>query len=166
MDYTIGERRKMHLSREGTQLSFLTLKGGEHELEYVTTRNYVEYINDSKSTNVNSTWYALTSMNKPIIWMAGGIISDVDFAPLTGVVKEKVRAIIGIGADNVKLHRAFGKFVDVIINAAGMDDAVSAARKVARYGDVILLSPCAASFDMFSDYRERGRKFKEAVLKT
>ena len=125
----------------------------------------VEFINDSKATNVNSTWYALETMSKPIIWIAGGIDKGNDYSVLTPLVQKKVKALVCLGEDNTKLHSAFGKAVDVIVNTNNIHDAVRMAYQLGAPGDVVLLSPACASFDLFQNFEDRGMKFKEEVIK-
>ncbi|MFT3933274.1 MAG: UDP-N-acetylmuramoyl-L-alanine--D-glutamate ligase [Chitinophagaceae bacterium] len=140
--------------------SFETL---EHRMEPVLTVKGVEFINDSKATNVNSTWYALESMEKPTILILGGVDKGNDYSLLMDLVKEKVKAIVCMGIDNRKIHEAFGKEVELIVNTASAAEAVHAAFHFAEKGDVVLLSPACASFDLFKNYEDRGRQFKEAV---
>jgi UDP-N-acetylmuramoylalanine--D-glutamate ligase len=123
----------------------------------------VEFINDSKATNVNSTWFALESMTKPVILILGGVDKGNDYTLIEELVKEKVKAIVCLGTDNTKIHRAFGNTVEVMVNTQSAEEAVKAAFHLSSKGDVVLLSPACASFDLFSNYEERGRKFKEAV---
>ena len=140
--------------------SFETL---EHRMEPVLTVRGVEFINDSKATNVNSTWYALESMEKPTILILGGVDKGNDYSLLLELVKEKVKAIVCMGVDNRKIHEAFGNDVQLIVNTATAIEAVHAAFHFAEKGDVVLLSPACASFDLFKNYEDRGRQFKEAV---
>lgn len=135
----------------------------EHRLEHVATIRGVEYINDSKATNVNSAWYALESMDKPTIWIVGGVDKGNDYAMLQELVKEKVRIIVCMGLDNTKIHEAFSKDVDMVFNTASAQEAVHVAAKMARPGEAVLLSPACASFDLFKNYEDRGRQFKAAV---
>jgi UDP-N-acetylmuramoylalanine--D-glutamate ligase len=135
----------------------------EHRLEQVATIRGVDYINDSKATNVNSAWYALESMDKPTIWIAGGVDKGNDYAMLSELVKEKVRIIVCMGLDNSKIHEAFGKNVDMIFNTSSAQEAVHVAAKMAKPGEAVLLSPACASFDLFKNYEDRGRQFKAAV---
>lgn len=135
----------------------------EHRMETVSTVRGVEFINDSKATNVNSTWFALESMTKPVILILGGVDKGNDYSLLMDLVKEKVKAIVCLGADNTKLHKAFGHEVEVIVNTSSALDAVKSAFHLASKGDVVLLSPACASFDLFSNYEERGKQFKNAV---
>ncbi|HTS46231.1 MAG TPA: UDP-N-acetylmuramoyl-L-alanine--D-glutamate ligase [Puia sp.] len=135
----------------------------EHRMEYVSTVRGVEIINDSKATNVNSTWYALESMTKPVILILGGIDKGNDYSLIRNLVKQKVRAIVCMGLDNRKIHEAFHDDVAVMVNTAGAQEAVKAAFHFANKGDVVLLSPACASFDLFKNYEDRGDQFKEAV---
>jgi len=123
----------------------------------------ISFINDSKATNVNSTWYALESMNKPVVWIAGGVDKGNDYSQLEGMVKAKVKTLVCLGKDNAKLKEAFGSYVENIIEVDNMRDAVYQAYKAGAKGDAVLLSPACASFDLFDDYEDRGRQFKEAV---
>ncbi len=135
----------------------------EHRLEPVLQVYGVQYINDSKATNVNSTWYALESMQTPTVWIVGGVDKGNDYSELYDLVDDKVKAIICLGVDNSKLHAAFESRVDLIIDAADMDEAVRMSYKMADKGDSVLLSPACASFDLFENYEDRGRQFKQAV---
>ncbi len=135
----------------------------EHRLEYVTKVHGVEYINDSKATNVNSAWYALESMQSPVVWIVGGIDKGNDYGMLKELVKQKVKGIVCLGTDNKKIQKAFSKVVDVIVETTTADEAVRAAARLATKGDTVLLSPCCSSFDLFDNYEDRGRKFKHAV---
>jgi UDP-N-acetylmuramoylalanine--D-glutamate ligase len=135
----------------------------EHRLEHVNTVYGIDFINDSKATNVNSSWYALESMSQPVVWIAGGVDKGNDYEQLLEMVKSKVKAIVCLGKDNAKLHEAFGEHVEIISDTDNMRDAVYAAYKLGGKGDAVLLSPACASFDLFQDYEDRGRQFKEAV---
>ncbi|MCP4553237.1 MAG: UDP-N-acetylmuramoyl-L-alanine--D-glutamate ligase [Bacteroidetes bacterium] len=135
----------------------------EHRLEFVASISNVEFINDSKATNVNSTWYALESMQSKVIWIAGGVDKGNDYNVLKDLVKEKVEAIICLGTNNTELHKAFGGLVETIVDTNSAADAVNAAYSMANNGDIVLLSPACASFDLFDNYEERGMKFKDAV---
>jgi UDP-N-acetylmuramoylalanine--D-glutamate ligase len=145
--------------REAVQ-SFESL---EHRMEFVVTIRGVDFINDSKATNVNSTWYALESMTKPTILILGGVDKGNDYEMLHDLVKEKVKAIVCLGLDNRKIHEAFQKDVPLMVNTTSADEAVKAAYHFAEPGDVILLSPACASFDLFNNYEDRGDQFKKAV---
>lgn len=135
----------------------------EHRLERVTTVSGVEYINDSKATNVNSTWYALESMNEPTVWIVGGVDKGNDYTQLYDLVKEKAKCIIALGTDNAKILDAFSGLNKDIYEASSMIEAVALAYRVAVKGDNVLLSPACASFDLFESYEDRGNQFKEAV---
>lgn len=135
----------------------------EHRMEYVGTVRGVEFINDSKATNVNSTWYALESMSKPVILILGGVDKGNDYSLIRDLVKEKVKAIVCMGIDNRKIHEAFQNDVSVMVNTGSALEAVKAAFHFANKGDVVLLSPACASFDLFKNYEDRGNQFKEAV---
>jgi UDP-N-acetylmuramoylalanine--D-glutamate ligase len=154
---TIGLRKDK--IREAIQ-SFESL---EHRMEPVATVRGVEFINDSKATNVNSTWYALESMSKPTILILGGVDKGNDYSLLKDLVQEKVKAIVCMGVDNRKIHEAFGNEVSLIVNTESAVEAVQAAFHFADKGDVVLLSPACASFDLFRNYEDRGKQFKEAV---
>jgi UDP-N-acetylmuramoylalanine--D-glutamate ligase len=135
----------------------------EHRMEYVSTVRGVQFINDSKATNVNSTWYALESMDKPTILILGGVDKGNDYSLIRDLVKEKVKAIVCLGIDNRKIHEAFQNDVPLMVNTASAEEAVRAAFHFAAKGDVVLLSPACASFDLFKNYEDRGRQYKEAV---
>jgi UDP-N-acetylmuramoylalanine--D-glutamate ligase len=154
---TIGIRKDK--IREAVQ-SFESL---EHRMEYVSTVRGVEFINDSKATNVNSTWFALESMQKPVILILGGIDKGNDYSLIRNLVKERVKAIVCMGTDNRKIHEAFQNDVPVIVNTGSAKDAVKSSFHLAANGDVVLLSPACASFDLFKNYEDRGKQFKDAV---
>lgn len=135
----------------------------EHRLEFVASINGVEFINDSKATNVNSTWYALESMEKPVIWICGGQDKGNNYDELTDLVKARVKAIVCLGKDNKKIISAFKKVVDTIIETDNASEAVLTSFKLGKKGDVVLLSPACASFDLFKNYEDRGMQFKAAV---
>ncbi|PQB03682.1 UDP-N-acetylmuramoyl-L-alanine--D-glutamate ligase [Aureitalea marina] len=135
----------------------------EHRLEKVLKINQVNYINDSKATNVNATFYALESMTSPTVWIVGGVDKGNDYSELLPLVNEKVKAIICLGLENDKIISAFGNVVDLMIEAHSMSDAVQVAYRLAKKGDTVLLSPACASFDLFENYEDRGKQFKEAV---
>jgi len=135
----------------------------EHRLEYVDTVDGVRYINDSKATNVNSTWYALESMTQPTVLILGGKDKGNDYTEIQDLVRKKVKAIVCMGKDNAKLLDFFGGMVPEIIDTHSLQDAMEACRRIAKEGDVVLLSPCCASFDLFTSYENRGELFKEAV---
>ena len=135
----------------------------EHRLEYVSTINGVKYINDSKATNVNSCWYALESMQAPTVLILGGKDKGNDYTEIEQFVKDKVKAIVCLGVDNSKLHNFFEGKVPVITDAGSMQEAVEKCHNIAQPGDVVLLSPCCASFDLFKSYEDRGEQFKTQV---
>ena len=139
----------------------------EHRLEPVLSVRDVMYINDSKATNVDSAWYALECQTKPVVWIVGGTDKGNDYSVLNDLVREKVKAIVCLGVDNKKIHAAFAGIVgeDRICDTLSADEAVQTASRIAEPGDVVLLSPCCASFDLFDNYEDRGRKFKNAVRK-
>ena len=153
----------LDVRKENIRESLCNFQNAEHRLEFVNTVNGVEYINDSKATNVNSAWYALESMEKPVVWIAGGVDKGNNYKELKALVKEKVKYIICLGLDNIKIHQAFQDDVDMIINTGSAKEAVHVARRLAEKGDCVLLSPACASFDLFDNYEDRGRQFKEAV---
>jgi len=143
--------------------SLSDFQGVEHRLEKVLKIQNVQYVNDSKATNVNAAFYALDSMNTPTIWIVGGVDKGNDYAELMPLVREKVKAIICLGIDNKKIIDAFGDVVDEMIEAQNMVDAVKLAQRMSEKGDTVLLSPACASFDLFENYEDRGRQFKQAV---
>ena len=145
--------------------SLETFQPIEHRLEPVLSVKGVLYINDSKATNVDSAWYALECQKKPVIWIAGGTDKGNDYSVLDDLVREKVKALICLGVDNAKLHKSFGPILgeNKIVDALSAEEAVRKASTFAAEGDVVLLSPCCASFDLFKNYEDRGEKFKEAV---
>lgn len=138
-------------------------EGAEHRLEQVLKISGVQYINDSKATNVNATFYALDSMQSPTVWIVGGVDKGNDYLDLMPLVREKVKAIICLGVDNQKIVQTFYNVVDLIVETAGAEEAVKVAYKIAEKGDSVLLSPACASFDLFENYEDRGNKFKQAV---
>jgi UDP-N-acetylmuramoylalanine--D-glutamate ligase len=140
-----------------------TFESLEHRMEMVAMVKGVEYINDSKATNVNSTWFALESMTRPTILILGGVDKGNDYEVLKELVKEKVKAIVCLGIDNRKIHEAFGSVMPLIVNTTSADEAVRAAYHFAEKGDAVLLSPACASFDLFKNYEDRGNQFKLAV---
>ena len=151
-------------ARKQTILESLeNFEGAEHRLEHVLKVNGVEYINDSKATNVNATFYALECMTHQTVWIVGGVDKGNDYSELYPLVREKVKAIICLGLDNAKIKNAFGGIVDFIEETTSADEAVKIAYKLADKGETVLLSPACASFDLFENYEDRGRKFKDAV---
>ena len=151
------------IKKESIRESLQTFQSLEHRMEPVAKIKGVQFINDSKATNVNSTWFALESIDKPTILILGGVDKGNDYSLLNELVKEKVKAIVCMGTDNRKIHEAFGDFVSLIVNASSADEAVKAAFHFADKGDVVLLSPACASFDLFKNYEDRGIQFKNAV---
>jgi len=153
----------MGIRKEKIRDAIQTFKSLEHRMSTVATIRGVEFINDSKATNVNSTWYALESMTKPVILILGGVDKGNDYSFIKDLVREKVKAIVCMGVDNTKIHEAFGNDVQLMINTQSAKDAVNAAFHFADKGDVVLLSPACASFDLFKNYEDRGIQFIEAV---
>jgi UDP-N-acetylmuramoylalanine--D-glutamate ligase len=143
--------------------SLSNFQGVEHRLEKVLKINNVLYINDSKATNVNATFYALDSMGSPTVWIVGGVDKGNDYSELLPLVNEKVKAIICLGVDNKKIIDQFGSIVDTLVETQSMQEAVQLAYRISERGDTVLLSPACASFDLFQNYEDRGRQFKEAV---
>nr|WP_315150668.1 UDP-N-acetylmuramoyl-L-alanine--D-glutamate ligase [uncultured Flavobacterium sp.] len=143
--------------------SMSNFQGVEHRLEKVLKIQNVQYINDSKATNVNSVFFALESMNTPTVWIVGGVDKGNDYHELMSLVREKVKAIICLGVDNKKIIDAFGNVVDIMIEVNSMNEAVKMAQRLSEKGDTVLLSPACASFDLFENYEDRGRQFKQAV---
>jgi UDP-N-acetylmuramoylalanine--D-glutamate ligase len=153
----------LKIRKQTIRESLENFQGVEHRLEHVLKINKVQYINDSKATNVNATYYALESMETPTIWIVGGVDKGNNYEELFPFVNEKVKAIICLGVDNEKLMHNFGNMVDVIVETQFMSEAVKIAYKLAESGDTVLLSPACASFDLFENYEDRGRQFKNAV---
>ncbi|MEQ9581808.1 MAG: cyanophycin synthetase, partial [Arenibacter sp.] len=153
------------IRKETIRRSIENFQGAEHRLEKVLKIHHVQYINDSKATNVNATYYALDSMRTPTVWIVGGVDKGNDYKELMPLVREKVKAIICLGLDNSKIKDAFGNVVDLVVETFAMDEAVKVAYKIAERGDTVLLSPACASFDLFKNYEDRGNQFKEAIKK-
>lgn len=153
----------MNVPEDRIVKSLADFEAVEHRLEYVGTVDGVKYINDSKATNVNSTWYALESMTQPTVLILGGKDKGNDYTEIQDLVKEKVKAIVCMGKDNEKLMKFFGDIVPEIADTHSLEDAMAACRRFAKEGDAVLLSPCCASFDLFTSYENRGELFKEAV---
>lgn len=143
--------------------SLTNFEGVEHRLENVQKVNGVQFINDSKATNVNATFYALEYLKEPVVWIVGGVDKGNDYEDLLPLVREKVKAIVCLGLDNEKLKSVFFNVVDMMIETAGAEEAVKVAYKLSQRGDTVLLSPACASFDLFENYQDRGRQFKDAV---
>lgn len=155
--------RILDIRKDVIKESLADFQGVEHRLEFVANIHGIEFINDSKATNVNSTWFALESMGKPVVWIVGGKDKGNDYTALQEIVREKVKAIVCLGLDNRKIVKAFKGYVDSIVETQNALDAVRAAYHMGKPGDIVLLSPACASFDLFENYEERGKKFKEAV---
>ncbi|CAH8288313.1 UDP-N-acetylmuramoylalanine--D-glutamate ligase [Mariniflexile fucanivorans] len=153
----------LKIRKQTIRESLENFQGVEHRLEQVLKINKVQYFNDSKATNVNATYYALESMDAPTVWIVGGVDKGNNYEELFPFVNEKVKAIICLGVDNEKILSAFGGMVDVVVETQFMSEAVKIAYKLAEAGDNVLLSPACASFDLFENYEDRGRQFKEAV---
>ncbi len=156
--------RLLDIRKEVIKQSLTEFENIEHRLEHVAVVRGIEFINDSKATNINSTWYALESMNKPIVWIVGGIDKGNDYDSLKELVRQKVKAIICLGKDNQRILEAFSSVVPNIIETSGAADAVKSAYYLGQDGDVVLLSPACASFDLFDDFEDRGNQFKKEVF--
>ena len=155
--------KAMDIDNEVIRDGLATFQAVEHRLEKVLSIKDVLYINDSKATNVDAAWYALECQTRPVVWIAGGTDKGNDYSTLVPLVKEKVKALICMGVDNAKLHESFDSHVKWTYDVRSAEEAVKLADSIAAPGDVVLLSPCCASFDLFKNYEDRGRKFKEAV---
>lgn len=155
----------MRVRKQTIRESLSSFQNAEHRLEKVAKINKVQYINDSKATNVNATYFALESMNTPTVWIVGGVDKGNDYDELMTFVHEKVKAIICLGIDNTKIINAFSPIVDLIVEASSMEEAVKLASKASEEGDTVLLSPACASFDLFTSYEDRGTQFKNEVQK-
>ncbi len=153
----------LQIRKESIRNSVQHFQGAAHRMEKVLKINHVNYINDSKATNVNATFYALESVKSPIVWIVGGVDKGNDYSSLMPLVREKVKAIICLGEDNQKLKAAFEGIGELFVETYAMSEAVKVAYKVAERGDSVLLSPACASFDLFENYEDRGNQFKEAV---
>ncbi len=151
------------IRKETIRASVANFQGAPHRLEKVLKIHHVQYINDSKATNVNATYYALDSMSTPTVWIVGGVDKGNDYKELMPLVREKVKAIVCLGLDNSKIKEAFGNVVELMIETYAMSEAVKVAYKIAERGDTVLLSPACASFDLFENYEDRGNQFKEAI---
>jgi len=151
------------IRKETIRASVENFQGAEHRLEKVLKIAHVQYINDSKATNVNATFYALESMRTPTVWIVGGVDKGNDYMSLMSLVREKVKAIICLGEDNSKIVEAFGRVTDLLVETYSMEEAVKVAYKIAERGDSVLLSPACASFDLFKNYEDRGNQFKAQI---
>jgi UDP-N-acetylmuramoylalanine--D-glutamate ligase len=155
----------VNVRKETILQSIQNFQGAPHRLEKVLKINHVEYVNDSKATNINATYYALDGIKKPIVWIVGGVDKGNDYAELMPLVREKVKGIICLGMDNSKLIEAFGNVVEPLVETFSMEEAVKVAYKMSERGDTVLLSPACASFDLFENYEDRGNQFKGAIKK-
>lgn len=155
--------RLFEIRKDVVRESFSDFENIEHRLEFVNSVHGIDFINDSKATNVNSTWYALESMQQPTIWIAGGVDKGNDYSELMELVQTRVKAIVCMGVDNKKIIEAFREVVPVIVETGSAEEAVQTAYRLGKKGDAVLLSPACASFDLFENYEDRGRKFKAAV---
>ena len=155
--------RLLDIRKEVIRESLSDFQNVEHRLEFVAKIHDIEFINDSKATNVNSTWYALESMEKPIVWIVGGVDKGNDYSTLFEMVKQKVTAIICLGKDNEKLKKTFSGMVGEIVEVSSATEAVAQAYRLAKKDQVVLLSPACASFDLFENFEDRGAQFKKAV---
>jgi UDP-N-acetylmuramoylalanine--D-glutamate ligase len=153
----------LNIKKDHIRESLSDFQGVEHRLEPVSRVHGIEFINDSKATNVNSTWYALESMTTPVIWIAGGTDKGNDYSELYDLVRQKVKALVCMGKDNSKLHKAFDNMIPIIVDTESMEEAIKSAYFLAKDGDTVLLSPACASFDLFANYEDRGRQFKQCV---
>ena len=155
--------KAMDIDNAAIREGLATFQAVEHRLEKVLSIKDVLYINDSKATNVDAAWYALECQTRPVVWIVGGTDKGNDYSSLRALAQEKVKAIICMGLDNKKIHDSFGDIVSEMHDVTSAQDAVQLASRLASSGDVVLLSPCCASFDLFKNYEDRGRQFKEAV---
>jgi UDP-N-acetylmuramoylalanine--D-glutamate ligase len=155
--------RVLEIRKETIRECLTDFQGVEHRLEPVIKVHGIEFINDSKATNVNSTWYAMESMKAKVVWIVGGVDKGNDYSMLHSLVREKVKSIVCLGKDNSKIRQAFDNLIDTVVESDNMVDAVKTAYCLAEEGDIVLLSPCCASFDLFENYEDRGRQFKNAV---
>ncbi|MBI3512347.1 MAG: UDP-N-acetylmuramoyl-L-alanine--D-glutamate ligase [Bacteroidetes bacterium] len=155
--------RLLEVRKETVRESLADVQNIEHRMEFVARVNNIDFINDSKATNVNSTWFALESMTTPVVWIVGGVDKGNDYASLVELVKTKVKAIVILGTENAKIKKIFGSVVKNISEAKTAQQAVTLSSRFATKGDTVLLSPACASFDLFENYEDRGRQFKNAV---
>jgi UDP-N-acetylmuramoylalanine--D-glutamate ligase len=153
----------LYIRKEVIRESLADFQGVEHRLEPVITVCGINFINDSKATNVNSAWYALECMENRLIWIVGGVDKGNDYSELYTLVKQKVKAIVCLGKDNKKIVDAFKDMVETIVETGSMEEAVRSSYYLAKKGETVLLSPACASFDLFKNYEDRGRQFKQAV---
>ena len=153
----------LDIRKEKIREALQTFESLEHRMEKVATIKGVEFINDSKATNVNSTWFALESMTKPVILILGGVDKGNDYNLLKEIVSEKVKAIVCMGTDNSKIEEAFSDIIPLIVNTQSAEEATNTAFQIANKGEAVLLSPACASFDLFKNFEDRGNQFKAAV---
>ncbi|HWZ21247.1 MAG TPA: cyanophycin synthetase, partial [Cytophagaceae bacterium] len=156
---------RMGVSKEKIQEGLADFVNAAHRMEFVAEINGVKFINDSKATNVDSSFYALDAVKEPIVWIAGGVDKGNDYSALNDVVKGKVKTLVCLGKENEKLFKAFATIIPEIIETQDVEACAKLCLERAVKGDVVLLSPCCASFDLFKNYEDRGDKFKEAVRK-
>lgn len=161
----VGVAKLMGVTDKDIEKALETFENAEHRLQQVAVVKEVTYINDSKATNVEAVWYALEGIKQPIVWIAGGVDKGNDYSALEELAREKVKVLVCLGKDNEKLKQAFGRIVPIIAETTSIDYAVRLSRSLATPGDVVLLSPACASFDLFDNYEHRGQRFKEAVEK-
>ncbi|WP_162052733.1 UDP-N-acetylmuramoyl-L-alanine--D-glutamate ligase [Pontibacter pamirensis] len=161
----VAVAKLMQVSDEAIEQALETFQNAEHRLQPVGVAKEVTYINDSKATNVEAVWYALEGIKQPIIWIAGGVDKGNDYSTLVELAREKVKVLVCLGKDNKKLQETFGRVVPIIAETTSIEYAVRLSRSLATAGDVVLLSPACASFDLFKNYEHRGQRFKEAVEK-
>ncbi len=152
------------LRKDSIRECLMDFKNSEHRLEFVANIHGIEFVNDSKATNINSVWYALESSNKPVVWIAGGIDKGNDYSKISDLVKQKVKAIICLGLDNTRLISSFLDVIPVIVETFSAQEAVIKGYQLATKGDMVLLSPACASFDLFENYEDRGNQYKKAVM--
>jgi UDP-N-acetylmuramoylalanine--D-glutamate ligase len=155
--------RLLELRKDVVRESMSDFSAVEHRLEPVGKVQGIEFINDSKATNINSTWYALECQNQPVIWIVGGVDKGNDYSMVAELVRDKVKAIICLGTDNEKIHKAFEGIVETIVDTQSATEAVKTGYYLGKKGDTVLLSPACASFDLFENYEDRGHQFKAAV---
>jgi UDP-N-acetylmuramoylalanine--D-glutamate ligase len=155
--------RALGIDEAPIKIGLRTFENEAHRLQYIGTINQIDYLNDSKATNVDSVWYALDAMQKPIVWIVGGVDKGNDYAPLLELVRQKVRAIVCLGKDNTKIRAAFGEVQPLIEETISMGEAIKVASLYAEAGDVVLLSPACASFDLFKNYKDRGEQFAKII---
>ncbi|MDY3550632.1 UDP-N-acetylmuramoyl-L-alanine--D-glutamate ligase [Riemerella anatipestifer] len=155
----------LNISNESIRNSLMTFQAVDHRLQEIANLNGVKFINDSKATNVNATYYALESMTQPTVWIVGGMDKGNDYTEIEELVKKKVKAIVCLGIDNQKIIDFFRDKKEFIYNTSSMEEAIKISKSIAEAGDAVLLSPCCASFDLFENYEDRGEKFKAEVLK-